>query len=572
VHTFIQVLGYLNIVVFTALAAVAIRQWLTRRDRAAKWAAVSFGALGVVVLSGIVVPEEPDALVEHVALRSVIAALLLFPYLLYRFTKVFRPPSWGLERIVTSMTVLMLAATFALPSYPEEGEARPWWFDVYLTGFLVHWTVLSIAVVWRLWAAGRRQPSVSRRRMRMLALATGSITVALFFAAASEDPDSLVALVSSLLAFLSGIAFFLGLAPPALVRASWRRGEQRRLQEGIQSLMGLATSREEIAQGVLEPMAGIVGAHALAIQDGDGNTIAFYERDGEEDSEEVDLDFPGGSLTVWTSPYAPFFGADELALLRTLAALTGVALDRVRLFEQERQLRLQLERADELKSNFIALAAHELRTPVTTIHGFVHTLHHLEDRLNDAQREELKAALEQQTQRMAMLVEQLLDLSRLDAEAITVVPQQFNVRKRVEDIVETAAGERLDAVNVRVDERLEVSADPVVVERVVTNLVTNALRYGSPPVTVEATRSDRHFRIAVEDCGEGVPPEFVPDLFERFARSEHTRSVARGTGLGLAIARSYARAHRGDLLYEPAQPHGARFELVLPAEGTSAGK
>ena len=76
-------------------------------------------------------------------------------------------------------------------------------------------------------------------------------------------------------------------------------------------------------------------------------------------------------------------------------------------------------------ANFVALAAHELRTPVTTIHGFVQTLHHLGDRLDDAQQAQLRTALEQQTVRMASLVEQLLDLSRLDAEAVEVRPQRI---------------------------------------------------------------------------------------------------------------------------------------------------
>ena len=99
-----------------------------------------------------------------------------------------------------------------------------------------------------------------------------------------------------------------------------------------------------------------------------------------------------------------------------------------------------------------------------------------------------------------------------------------------------------------------------------SNLVTNAFRYGMPPVQVRATQNDRHLRLSVEDRGSGVPAEFVPDLFERFTRSDRSRQSASGTGLGLAIARSYARAHGGDLLYEDADPHGARFQLVLPVK------
>jgi signal transduction histidine kinase len=77
-------------------------------------------------------------------------------------------------------------------------------------------------------------------------------------------------------------------------------------------------------------------------------------------------------------------------------------------------------------------------------------------------------------------------------------------------------------------------------------------------------QQDRHLRVTVEDHGDGVPEQFVPSLFERFSRSDDARARSGGTGLGLAIARSYARAHRGDLVYEPLRPHGARFQLVIP--------
>ena len=252
-------------------------------------------------------------------------------------------------------------------------------------------------------------------------------------------------------------------------------------------------------------------------------------------------------------------------MLETLASFTGIALDRVRLFQQEHQARIALERADELKTNFIALASHELRTPVTTIHGLATTLNRVGDRLDDEQRQELREALERQAGRMAKLVDQLLDLSRLDAEAIEIKPERFNVRERLEEIVAAAAADRAADVQIGAAPDLEAAADPSALERIVSNLITNALRYGSPPVFVNASHTDRHLRVAVEDRGEGVPSQFVPDLFERFTRAGQ-RERTGGTGLGLAIARSYARAHDGDLVYEDVEPHGARFHLVLPTK------
>src|SRR6185503_15799113 len=102
----------------------------------------------------------------------------------------------------------------------------------------------------------------------------------------------------------------------------------------------------------------------------------------------------GLSFVAWTSPYAPFFNEDELLALHTIVGLTATALDRVRLFEQEHATRLALERANELMTNFVALAAHELRTPVTTINGFVQTLNHVGARLSEPQKVELREALE----------------------------------------------------------------------------------------------------------------------------------------------------------------------------------
>jgi signal transduction histidine kinase len=205
---------------------------------------------------------------------------------------------------------------------------------------------------------------------------------------------------------------------------------------------------------------------------------------------------------------------------------------------------------------------------VTTILGLATTLNRRSDDLDDRQRRDLRETLERQADRMARLVEQLLDLSRLDADAITIKPEPVKLRERVEDIVASVAAERIDDVRITIDPELEAPADPGALDRIVGNLVANALRYGSPPVNVDAVRHDRHLRLCVEDHGEGVPAQFVPQLFERFTRAGER---VGGSGLGLAIARSYARAHDGDLVYEDAEPHGARFQLVLPVKKSGNG-
>jgi signal transduction histidine kinase len=562
----VETIGWLNLALFTAVALVAVRQWRAGRGRAGFWAALTFGALALVADAGALLPEEPEGFLEVAAQRLLIAILVVFPYLLYRFTTAFTRPTRRLEGLVGVMTVVLLLWTFVLLDVPGDDEPRSAFFMAYLVAFLVHWTVLSLVVAVRLWRAGSGQPGVARRRMRLLTLAAAALTVALFASAFGAEDETLAELVVELLVTASALGFLLGIAPPAVLRWVWRRPEQREVQQAITRLMS-ATTEREVVDEVLPPMARIVGARAVAFRAADGRVLGTYGV-GDEVPEwlgdSLRIDLPNGELLVWATPYAPYFGTEELASLRTLGALTGLALDRARLFAQEREARAALERANELKTNFVALAAHELRTPVTSVVGFVETLVRRAGQLGEAQSEEVQRVLLQQSRRMRALVEQLLDLSRLDADAVEIRPERLAVRRRLEEIVRNAAGGRPDEVRVVVEPEIEARIDLAAFDRIVTNLVVNALRYGAPPVTVAAVQSDRHLRLSVEDRGEGVPPEFVPQLFERFSRSERGRAHPTGSGLGLAIASSYAKAHGGSLLYVPAEPHGARFELVLP--------
>jgi signal transduction histidine kinase len=253
------------------------------------------------------------------------------------------------------------------------------------------------------------------------------------------------------------------------------------------------------------------------------------------------------------------FSRDDVDLLQIVADRVALAIDRATVYEE-------LLRLTQLQQDFVALAAHELRTPASTIYGLAATLQERGDNLTDQVLHELREMLFLQAERMVRLVEQLLDLSRIDAKRIRIKRERVQLRRQLEELVTSVAADRTEDVSVEAPDELEVNVDPNAVDRVVGNLVTNALRYGAPPVTVSAEHKDQHIRIRVEDSGAGVAREFVPFLFERFRRSEQGRQRQGGIGLGLAIARSYAHAHGGDLLYAPRLPTGSSFELVLPAE------
>jgi signal transduction histidine kinase len=244
------------------------------------------------------------------------------------------------------------------------------------------------------------------------------------------------------------------------------------------------------------------------------------------------------------------FSASDVELLALVADRVALAVERGRLHEETLML-------DELKSNFVAIASHELRTPASSVYGVLATLAG-RDQLPVETRDALVQVGYEQAERMRRLIEQLLDLSQLDARRVPIDRKPLVLHAILGEIVTAAVPEEAH-VQLEVPSDLAAVVDPLVLDRIVSNLLINATRYGRPPIVVSAEGRDRHLRIAVEDSGEGIPEDLRPHLFERFARGDE----AIGSGLGLTIARAYARAHGGDLVFAPGAG-GARFELLLP--------
>jgi signal transduction histidine kinase len=244
----------------------------------------------------------------------------------------------------------------------------------------------------------------------------------------------------------------------------------------------------------------------------------------------------------------------EVDLLTTFGTLIAAFLERA--IEHG-----ELRRLNELKSQFAALASHELRTPVAAIYGAVRTLDERGQELSADQQAELRRMLSQQSKRLFELVENLLDLSRLEADSLRVSPVEIDVPERLAEIVD-AVFDGDTEVNVVVPEGLRAVVDAQAFDRILSNLLTNAVRHGAPPFFVSVARTKGELSVTIEDRGSGVAEEFVGSLFERFTRGATQSS--EGAGLGLSIAQSYARAHGGTLTYQPATPQGASFRLILP--------
>jgi signal transduction histidine kinase len=233
----------------------------------------------------------------------------------------------------------------------------------------------------------------------------------------------------------------------------------------------------------------------------------------------------------------------------------------------------ELAETDRVRRDLVANVSHELRTPITALQA---ALENLVDGVGTADRATFETMLAQ-VERLGRLVQQLLDLSRLEAGVVPLEREAF----RVEPMLTHAVREQQlhgPTVDVAVDVEpadLTVDGDPERVHQVVANLLENAVRYtpSGGTVAVRARRSDHGVMIEVVDEGPGIPASDHARVFERFYRADAARSSSDGgAGLGLAIARWIVDLHGGEIRPEPHEPHGCRMVVTLPTRGSELAR
>ena len=251
----------------------------------------------------------------------------------------------------------------------------------------------------------------------------------------------------------------------------------------------------------------------------------------------------------------------EVRCLHALGRTTVTACGRRELIGTVQDVTEQ-RRLESARSEFIANAAHELRTPLTTLAGVAVLLARHRHDMSPAEADASFDALARQGQRAKVLIQNMLDLSRLDAApppvALKSVPLALAVARTLETVPEPPG----TSVAVAVPEHLAALAEETQLEQILTNLLSNAYRYGGKRIRVEATSEAGQVLISVCDDGPGVPDELVGRMFEPFTRAQGAGGAV-GSGLGLAISRRLVEAFNGSLTYEPAVPHGSRFTVAL---------
>ena len=285
-----------------------------------------------------------------------------------------------------------------------------------------------------------------------------------------------------------------------------------------------------------------------------------------------------GVLVVGTRRHRHFIDAD-LDFLQIVADRVALAIDRARLYEAEQAARREAAEAGyavRQRDEFLSVAAHELKTPVTSMRGLSEWLLRMADRgtqVEPAQQQRVYTMIHRQAQNLARLVAQLLEMSRQDADRLTLDRQDENLTelvRRVVDQVQTQTDAHRIVVSAAPD--VYASVDAFRFEQVVTNLLDNAVKYspdgGSIEVELSQPTPDRVL-LAVRDHGIGIPPGQDSLIFERFFQG-HRSSHRSGLGLGLYLSRRIVAEHGGRLVGEPASGGGSRFVVDIPVRSAVA--
>jgi signal transduction histidine kinase len=276
---------------------------------------------------------------------------------------------------------------------------------------------------------------------------------------------------------------------------------------------------------------------------------------------------PIGMLTL-SRDRPDAFSEDEIELVSLLGRLVATAVQNIRAYEAERRRVEELARLSQLRADFVSLVSHELRSPMAAVIGAARTLQDRWRMLSADQRESFLALIGDETSRLAELVGDVLDTSRIEAGTFSYRFEEVDLARLVDEAIEAAElAQQEVAVVASVRGGLPViRGDRARLRQVLGNLIENAVKY-SPEggeVRVSAAAANGAVQIDVRDSGPGIPHDQRARIFEKFGRVDVPGASKPGTGLGLFIARSIAEAHGGSLEVSGGVEPGATFTLTLP--------
>jgi signal transduction histidine kinase len=611
----VDLIRYLSWIIYAVIFIRVLLEAVRYPLRANVDIALFFAAPALAItLSTLSLPEI--RILESSSLLSAINGTLTLSlsYLLVRLVADFTPIPAGVVPLA-GISWLLLSASLFLIQPP-----RPAWLTLLIMLYFVSFQIYAAIIFIR---EARRSSGVTQRRMNAIAFGSVSLGLLIVFAsinAVLPGGESPVTLLTQIAGLTSGISYFLGFAPPMWLKRAWQEPELRAFLGSAATLPRLpATSAivRELEQGAAAstgaPNARIgLWDHErevlrFTLPDGDifdyppgdhGPTARAFRAQQASFSPNAPAENPAyahvvesfnaiailaapitagerrlGVLVVY-APRAPIFARDDLELVQLLADQAAVILESRALIDESTRVRA-LEEAARLKEDFLSAAAHDLKTPLTTIIAQAQLLEQRARR--DPQAPANLAGIqriEREALRLKDLVLQLLDASRVEHNGLVDQRVPVDLTALVEEVCERYDSERHRCL-LDVAGPIEGRYDRIRVLQLLENLVENATKY-SPEggeVRVRLWRENGDARVSVEDSGVGIPPTDLPHVFDRFYRGNNVddRSFA-GMGLGLFICQGIAEQHGGRIWATSKVGHGSTFHVLLPTDPEPDGR
>lgn len=298
-----------------------------------------------------------------------------------------------------------------------------------------------------------------------------------------------------------------------------------------------------------------------------GHPLGFPVGSGE--TTEVEIVRPDQTTVVVELRSAPIEWDAAPAAVVSLRDVT----ERAQLAEQQEHIIDRLRELDHLKTEFVSMVSHDLRSPMATISGFADTLRYNWDAFTDEHKREVLERISRNTGQLSRLVENVLQVSQIESGKLTYDIQAVDITQ----LVYRVAAENSQPIHgVEVGNKIEVHVpellplvrgDEIRQWQILTNLVTNALKFtpGDQAVEIRVTQNESHVQVAVRDHGIGIRPEDMDKLFQKFSRLEQLEGMkVKGTGLGLYICKSMVEAQGGEIWVESEPGAGSSFIYTVP--------
>jgi signal transduction histidine kinase len=568
---------------FVLLTLAAVVDWLRHRDSRRGHLALAFGSLTALILMA---PAVGRAGPLNQALTDV--ALLVFllsgyALLMFRASFIpFRPAVLRGVRIAIA-AVAVLAVVAQLSSDPEQRRSPLQAIAVALV--LITWSLCVLEPIFRLWLASIRRPAVQSARLRALSLGYAGLLaeIGVTTIAGSTARHPYFVLATDLVTLLIVPLLYASFLPPNWLRWLWRQPEEDAFRNALHDLLLYSPDRATLAHRALGWATRLVGGAGAVIVDSDGSILAARDLTADRAEEVVagasvpvklrasrpatrlaiplHLQQGEGAMIILSGPFTPLFGEDETVRLRQYAGSITAGLDRVSLNQRIASL-------EKAKTEFLNVASHELRGPMTVIKGYLTMLEAGSLGELSTQSRQVLPLLIAKSDEVNWMVEQMVEAARLEEGRLALKKLPADL-VALTDLAIEGVSQMLSKHQLTVDKpsrAIEAEVDPDRFQIVVRNLLSNAAKYSPAGAHIRVrVTGNGEARVAVTDEGIGISEEDQPRLFKRFVRIE-TKATERvsGTGLGLWLSREIARMHDGDLTVESTLGRGSTFTLQLP--------